>query len=404
MNNPQAVQVRLFPGLVFFTIFVTVYVVAMKNKKKKYKIAFTGGGTGGHIYPGLAVIDKIKQISPDNSIEFFWIGRRSGPDKSTIESSSIPFYVIPSGKMRRYLSFRNITDLFGVAAGFVWSFFILLKTRPLLLFSKGGYVCVPPVFAARLLGIPVWIHESDSDPGLATKLTSPSAERIFVTYQDSISCFNPSFFRKITVSGNPVRPQLLDGDIETGRKITGFTGDKPMLLILGGSQGALQINQIVDEILQELLPHCYIVHQRGARDFKPLNIPGYHCAPFFKEELAHLLAAADLVVSRAGAGTLWENGVLRKPAILIPLGLGSSRGDQLRNAELFEKKGAALLLKGEDATGPKLLESIIRLLKSPEERTRMGTSATEICPPDSAEKIALQILRFMEEKHALCPN
>lgn len=364
----------------------------MENILKTRPFAFTGGGTGGHIFPGLAVLEELKERSglPGNS--FVWIGSRNKLEKKLVEGSSISYYSIPSGKFRRYFSLKNFTDLFRIAAGVVVSIYILSRLKPRLLFSKGGYVSVPPILAAKLLKIPVWVHESDLDPGLATRLGSRWAERIYVSYEVSRRFFPEALQERIVLSGNPVRKAIYGGSREEGRRIAGCEGNEPLLLVLGGSQGARQINLLIEEILPQLLKRCRIVHQMGKEGFKPSRLEGYLTAPFFSDELPHLLAAADLVVCRAGAGTLWENAVLGKPAVLIPLGAGSSRGDQLRNAGYFAASGAAEILDPSKAEGENLKKRILGLLENPELLYQMGSKAKKLAPQKASELIVSDIM------------
>lgn len=305
---------------------------------------FTGGGTGGHVYPGIAVIERLRE---SGCCDFLWMGSAGGMEEDIARSWDIPFRGIPSGKLRRYFSVRNFTDIPRICCGFFVAFFIFLRRRPAVVFSKGGYVSFPPVLAAWFLRIPAITHESDLDPGLATRLNAFFVKKICVPYEESREYFPSRFRRKLVVTGNPVRREIFGGRAEEGLRIAGFSADKPLLLVLGGSLGAREINELVRDSLDNLLPGVNIAHQTGGGGYGEISRPGYFAAPYFSWELPHLLAAAAAVVSRAGAGSLWEFLVTEKPALLIPLKALSSRGDQLRNARFFERLGVAKVLYDE---------------------------------------------------------
>ncbi|MEW5815722.1 MAG: undecaprenyldiphospho-muramoylpentapeptide beta-N-acetylglucosaminyltransferase [Spirochaetota bacterium] len=348
----------------------------------KEVIVFTGGGTGGHVFPGLAVIEYLKGKWHG---DITWIGSASGIERKFIEDAGIPFISIPSGKLRRYFSLKNILDIIKVTFGFFAALAVLIKLKPVLVFSKGGYVSVPPVWAAKLLGIPVITHESDLDPGLATRINSLFADLILVSYEETKKYMPPGRLSRISVTGNPVRAEILGGDSEKGRKILGIPPGLPLLLVLGGSQGASQINSLIGQIIGELVKHCYTLHQMGEAGFIKSTDNRYITFAFIQEELPHFIAAADLIVSRAGANSLWEMSVLGKPSILIPLS-GGSRGDQLKNAGVFLRRGAAVVMTG-DVNGENLLKEIVGLLHDGRRLKRMGEQARTIGNTDAAEKI-----------------
>ncbi len=362
----------------------------------KYRcIAFTGGGTGGHVYPGLAVAEALKERHPEMEPCIIWIGSSSGMEEGILRRTEIPFYGIPAGKLRRYLSLRNILDLFRIAAGLVVSVVLLKRHRVELLFSKGGYVSVPPVIAARLLGIPVISHESDREAGLATRINARFTDLLLCAYEEGCAAFPER--TRIAAVGNPVRRDILRGDRRRGRRAWNVGDREKLILVLGGSQGARQINQLIDGAIDALLPLTRVVHQTGRADYIPADREGYYKAPFFHEELPDLLAAADLVISRAGAGTLWENGITGTPAVLIPLGLENSRGDQLCNAELFAEHGAAEVLDGAEATPQRLVQQVRRLLEDDAARERMADKARELCNRDAAERIVRYVEEYLDQ-------
>ena len=351
-------------------------------------VVFTGGGTAGHVFPGLAVADALRERG---DYEVVWIGSTSGMERGLVADRGIRFYGIPAGKLRRYLSFRNLIDLAKVGAGFVAAVFRLLALKPAFVFSKGGYVTVPVVAAARMLGIPAATHESDSDPGLATRLNARLVERVLLSY-DSTADYLPAGLRPrcITV-GNPVRGDLQSGRPEAARRAFGLPSDRPLVFVVGGSLGSAQINGLLAEVLDDLLGSCAVVHQRGEHPAPRPDGAGYASAGFIGPEYADLLAAADLVVCRAGAGTLWELSLAGKPAVLIPLPRAGSRGDQLRNARIFADRGAAVVLADEDATPERLRQEILRLLDDDAARRRMGAAAAGFDAAGAADKIAAMI-------------
>lgn len=349
-----------------------------KSKTDTRTFAFAGGGTGGHIYPGLAVADELRKIasSKNQKIEIIWIGNSSGMDRNIVEKSGSAelFFGVPSGKLRRYFSFRNFVDFFKIFAGFVKSFFILAKTKPEVLFSKGGFVSVPPCVAAHFLHIRTFTHECDFTPGLATRINSRFASKILVSYDETKKYFSSEKQQKIIVTGNPVRPVFYGANPEKGRKFLfenrhDYDEKKPVLLVLGGSLGAHQINSLVKENLSWLTQRFNVVHQCGAKDADemPKNIDGYFLHPFIYAEMPDVISSADVVLSRAGANSIWECSVLGKPLLLIPLCGSGTRGDQVDNAKYFEKAGAAKVLLGDDANSENLKKSLETFL---DEKTR----------------------------------
>ncbi len=351
------------------------------------KIAVTGGGTGGHVFPGLAVIEKIQSNYPDK-YSVFWIGSSKGMEKPIIARFGIPFYGIPSGKLRRYFSVKNFVDLFRIAAGFIKALYLLKVLKPDILFSKGGFVSVPPVFAARLLKIPVFSHESDINPGLATRINSRFSEKIFVGYEKTLKYFGEKASGRVMVTGNPVRSAVYQGDRTRGLEILGCSGGKKIVFVLGGSQGAAQINNLLKQDLDKLLEHCFIVHQMGKLMFKESDKENYRTFDFITDQFSHILAASNLVISRSGAGALWENAVAGKPALLVPLGTGSSRGDQIDNALFFKEAGAAEIYSGEKSPHQSFAEEVISLISNDKKLGRMGLAAGKIAEGCAAADIA----------------
>ena len=372
-------------------------------------IAFTGGGTGGHIYPGLAVADEIKALAKkdNNQITINWIGCSKGMDGQLVKKAIGPdgkptadsFYGIPSGKLRRYFSWQNFTDLFRIVGGYFAARRILKKIRPAILFSKGGFVSVPPVLASKHLGIPVFTHESDFTLGLANRLNFKSADTMFVSYEETKKRLPPADQNRVTVTGNPVRPVIYNADRKKGREFLQISGDLPVLLVLGGSSGAKQINELVWTNLDWLCEHFTVVHQTGLLNadstteqelkekYKGRDKP----YQFIYEQMPDVIAAADIILSRAGANSIWEAAVLSKPMVLIPLCGNGTRGDQVDNAEFFRQHNAALVLLGDQATGSNL-KSNLQTLLDPTTRAQYSANVKKLTGDlKPAEKIA-QIL------------
>ncbi|AEE16579.1 undecaprenyldiphospho-muramoylpentapeptide beta-N-acetylglucosaminyltransferase [Treponema brennaborense] len=360
--------------------------------RSEFCIVFTGGGTGGHIYPGLAVADELRRIcrETDTECRIVWIGSSRGMDRKIVESSGSAdrFYGVPSGKLRRYFSLQNVADVFKIGAGCIASFFLLLNVKPRAVFSKGGFVSVPPCFAAKLLHIPVYTHECDFSPGLATKLNSKAASRILLSYRETARFFAPSYAAKITVTGNPVRPVFYSASAENGRRFLGLPevggAVKPVLLVIGGSSGARQLNELVRQNLPFLCSTFTVVHQTGANQVAPESAESsasygdsYKPYPFIYAEMPDVLAAADIVLSRAGANSIWECAVLAKPMVLVPLSGAGTRGDQIENARFFEQAGAAVVLY-EDAADAAHMRAALEQFTDAAVRDRYSRAAAAL--------------------------
>ncbi len=356
-------------------------------------IAFTGGGSGGHIFPGLAVIERLREKGFGGRI--VWLGSLKDADRSAVEAAGVEYRAIPSGKLRRQLSAENLLDAFRVLAGYLASRRILAELKPRLLFSKGGYVSVPPCAAAASLGIPYFTHESDLSPGLATRLNASRAERIIVSYERTRQGLPPGLRARVSLAGNPIRRAIRKGSREAGRAWLGAEDGLPVLLFLGGSQGARQLNELVEAILPRLEGRAFVAHQAGpgALDAGGESAPSpssgrYRRFGFISREMPDVLAAADIVVARSGAGTLWECGALAKAMILVPLTGSGTRGDQVENAELFSDAGAALSLSKGSANPERLLSEILSLLGDGPRASRMGAAAAQIAGIDAGDLVA----------------
>ena len=320
------------------------------------KIILTGGGTAGHVTPNLALMPELKA----RGYEVSYIGSYDGIERSLIEGDGIPYTGISSGKLRRYFDIKNFTDPFRVIKGYNQAKKLLKKEKPDVIFSKGGFVSVPVVLAAGALGIPAIIHESDISPGLANKLAIPKARKVCCNFPETMKYLPEG---KSVLTGSPIRKELLQGDAQKGAALCGFTGKKPVLMIIGGSIGSVAVNNQIRQILPELLKEFNVVHVCGTGNLAPelKDCEGYCQFEYVKEELADLFALADVVVSRAGAYTICELLALRKPSLLIPLPAGASRGDQILNANSFEKQGFAVKLNQEDMNDKTLLTAIRNL-------------------------------------------
>jgi UDP-N-acetylglucosamine--N-acetylmuramyl-(pentapeptide) pyrophosphoryl-undecaprenol N-acetylglucosamine transferase len=364
------------------------------------KIAFTGGGTGGHIYPGLAIAARIQELAPE--VEICWIGSSKGMDRALVEGAGFPFFGVPSGKFRRSFSLRNITDIFKIIAGFFAARRVLKLEKPALLFSKGGFVSVPPCAAAHSLGIPVFAHESDLSPGLATRINLRWVEKLFIPYKDSERHYGAAQKGKIVVSGNPVRPAFYHADAAKGRAFLALEDADTVrhtdriLLVLGGSQGSGEVNALIREALPELTKIYTVVHQTGEKGAvdSPAASSRYRPFAYIRDEMPDVLAAAEIVVCRGGAGTLWECAALRKPMIIIPLRGSGTRGDQVENARIFEKAGGAICLTDEKDAGKvsaSRLTALVRGLAEDESRRRAMETALG-SGGDAATRIARAIV------------
>lgn len=323
------------------------------------KIVLTGGGTAGHVTPNIALLPRLLQLQ----YEVSYIGSYNGMEKKLIADYNIPYYGISTGKLRRYFDLKNFTDIFRVMRGFTDAKKILKRIRPDVVFSKGGFVSVPVVRAAASLKIPCIIHESDMTPGLANKLCIPVAKKICCTFPETLQAL-PS--KKALLTGTPIREDLATGDKNAALLFCNFTSTLPVLLVIGGSLGALAINEIVRNSLPLLLKHFQIIHICGKdKVVKELTeISGYTQFEYVKEELKDIFALADVVVSRAGSNAICELLALRKPSLLIPLPARSSRGDQILNAESFAARGYSMVLEENLITSDIFIRSIDELYKN----------------------------------------
>ena len=318
------------------------------------RIVFTGGGTAGHVTPNFALIEVFRR----EGWGIDYIGSIDGVERDMIESIGIPYHPIRCGKLRRYFSWKNFFDPINLLIGIVQAFFLLRNIKPKVVFSKGGFVALPVVIGAWLNRVPVVAHESDLSPGLANRLSFPFVDTICVTFEEGKKYFKRK--DKVTVTGTPIRDQLLNGNPARGLARCHFNADKPVLLIIGGSLGANAINQCVRHTLEALCLNFQVIHLcgKGRIDIALQNKPGYYQLEYANDELADLFAASSLVISRAGANSLYEILALKKPHVLIPLPLHSSRGDQIQNAAHFQQQGISIVVDENTLTPETLVAAI----------------------------------------------
>lgn len=320
------------------------------------RIILTGGGTAGHVTPNIALIPRLQDIGYDIQ----YIGSYTGIEKELIEALHIPYHGISSGKLRRYFSLQNFTDPFRVLKGLGEAKKLVRKLKPDVIFSKGGFVSVPVVLAGKQAKVPVIIHESDMTPGLANKLAIPSATKVCCNFPETLEHLPKE---KAVLTGSPIRQELLSGNKISALSLCGFSTDKPVILVIGGSLGSVAVNNAVRAALPELLEHFQIVHLcgKGKLDESLANTAGYKQFEYIKDELRDIFAMSDVVISRAGANAICELLALRKPNILIPLSANASRGDQILNARSFERQGFSIVLEEEAITKDSLLEAVNKL-------------------------------------------
>ena len=328
----------------------------MGNINANKKIVLTGGGTAGHVTPNIALLPRLKELG----YEISYIGSYDGIEKKLITDFDIPYYGIATGKLRRYLNIKNLTDPFRVIKGFGEARKYLKKINPDIIFSKGGFVSVPVVRAAATLHIPCIIHESDMTPGLANRLCIPVAEKICCNFPETLS-YLPK--EKALLTGSPIREELTKGDKVAGLDLCGFTANKPVILVIGGSLGAASINRALRDALPKLLTDFQVAHICGKDkiDNMLLHTEGYIQFEYVKAELKDLFALADVVISRAGANSICELLALKKPNLLIPLSAESSRGDQILNAKSFESQGYSMVINDDDLSPELLTEKVTEL-------------------------------------------
>ena len=320
------------------------------------KLLLTGGGTAGHVTPNIAMLPLLREQGCDIS----YIGSYNGIEKKLITEQNVPYYGISTGKLRRYFDLKNLTDPFRVIKGCFEARKLIRTIKPDVVFSKGGFVSVPVVLAAHREHIPVIIHESDMTPGLANKICIPYANKVCCNFPETVAMIPDS---KGILTGTPIRAELSQGDRQTGLDLCHFTSNKPVIMVIGGSLGAQHVNEAIRSILPSLLERFQVVHLcgKGKVDESFYSTTGYYQFDYIDKELKDLFAAADIVVSRAGANAIFELLSLNKPNLLIPLPAGASRGDQILNAQSFKKQGFSMVLPEEELTNESLYLAICNL-------------------------------------------
>lgn len=343
------------------------------------KIVLTGGGTAGHVTPNIALLPSLREAG----YEIAYMGSYDGIEKRLITDFDIPYTGIATGKLRRYLDPKNLSDPFRVLKGFAEARKYLKEFKPDVVFSKGGFVSVPVVRAAASLKIPCIIHESDMTPGLANKLCIPVATKICCNFPETMENLSKE---KAVLTGSPIRKELTQGNRIAGLDMCGFSANTPVIMVIGGSQGAANVNKAVRDALPKLLEDFQIVHLCGKdkMDNLLLNTPGYKQFEYVKAELKDLFAMADLVISRAGANAICELLALKKPNILIPLPGRQSRGDQLLNAKSFESQGFSIVINEDDLTTSLLVDEVHELYANKNYYTEIMSKSKQI---DSIPKI-----------------
>jgi UDP-N-acetylglucosamine--N-acetylmuramyl-(pentapeptide) pyrophosphoryl-undecaprenol N-acetylglucosamine transferase len=370
------------------------------------KILFTGGGTGGHIFPIIAIARELRKIYLQD-IHFFYIGPRDDFSSILLSQEGIEVRTILAGKIRRYLTpvslIQNLFDIFiKIPIGILQSFFYIFFSAPDLIFCKGGFGSLPPTIAGWLLQTPIFLHESDVAPGAANRFLSRFAEKIFVSFPDT-EYFSQA---KMILVGNPIRREMLDESETIAQDFFKITNGKPIILILGGSQGAQRINDEILEVLSELLQEFELIHQAGAKNFKQIEAEAkviisedlgkyYHPFPFFREqELKKAYRLADLIISRAGAGSIFEIAALGKPSILVPIS-EAAQNHQIKNAYAYAQNGASQVLEEANFTSHFFLEKLKSLFAHPLELEKMSQKAQEFAKPLAATNIAKYIIDYL---------
>lgn len=334
------------------------------------RIVLTGGGTAGHVTPNIALLPELKREGYD----IHYIGSFDGIEQKLIEEFDIPYYGISSGKLRRYFDPKNFSDPIKVLKGYRQASSLLKKLKPDVVFSKGGFVSVPVVLAARRRKIPAIIHESDITPGLANRLCIPSAYKICANFPETLKHLPEG---KAVLTGSPIRSELFSGNKIAGVEFCNFSLNKPIILIIGGSLGSVAVNEAVRSVLPDLLKQFQIIHLCGKDklDHTLVGTPGYVQFEYIKKELSDLLDAADIIISRAGANAICEILALRKPNILIPLSAASSRGDQILNAASFERQGFSYVIKEETLTKDSLLHAVNEVYQNRQSYIKIMTAS-----------------------------
>ena len=390
----------------------------MTENQRTVRVLVSGGGSGGHVTPALATVEAIKALAErDRSWRptFLYVGSHGGVERELARAAGLPFTAIATGKLRRshhllgHFSWSNVLDALRLPWGVLQALITVLRFRPHVVLSTGGFVCVPPVIAAWLLRVPVITHEQTVQMGLANRIASRFARHIALTYESARDYLPTRLQAQTLITGNPVRQVIFNGSPATALSFAGFASSDtlPTLYVTGGAQGAQHINRALEEALPELLDVCRIIHQCGrqatgqtreverlrqARAALPDHVQArYHVVDFVADEIGHIYALADAVVSRSGAGTLAELFALGKPAVLIPL-VPTGGDEQRRNAQHAARAGAAMIIEQADLTGETLCKGIRELLSDPVRQKSMACAAKGLARPDAARLLAESVI------------
>jgi len=373
------------------------------------KIIFTGGGTGGHVFPIISIAREFKRTyQGKRKIELFYIGPKDGLIASLLHQEGIKVKIIFAGKIRRYLGIKpvilNVIDIFKILIGSVQAFHHLFFLAPDLIFSKGGYGSFPSVFAGKILRIPIFLHESDQCPGMANRILEKFSRETFVSFPKTEKISSS----KMILVGNPIRRKLLDGSKEDAKKLFEITSEKPLVFIIGGSQGAQRINDLILNILPDMLEDFEVIHQTGIRNFDQVKAEAdvimsenikkyYHPVSFLKEvELKHIYEACDFIVSRAGAGSIFEIAAIGKPSFLIPLP-EAAQDHQTKNAYSYAENGATIVIEESNLTPRFFLQRLRYLFSRPEELDAMRRHARLFSKPKAAKVLAGYIIEYLSQ-------
>jgi UDP-N-acetylglucosamine--N-acetylmuramyl-(pentapeptide) pyrophosphoryl-undecaprenol N-acetylglucosamine transferase len=374
------------------------------------KILFTGGGTGGHTFPIIAIIREMENIYKKDDLQFFFIGPKDEINSNLLREKKIKIKTVLAGKIRRYLNlksfFQNLIDIcIKTPIGILQSFFHVFFLAPDLIFSKGGFGSISIILAGKVLFVPIFLHESDIVPGIANKISRSFALEIFTSFPKTE--YFPA--KKLILVGNPIRKKLLSGSKKQAKKIFKINSDRPIILILGGSQGAQRINDEILEVLPQLLKDFEIIHQCGKNNYEGMKAeseiiidkelsPFYHLFPFLEEsEFGHAYAAADLIVNRAGSGSIFEIAAAGKPSILVPLP-ESAQNHQVKNAYAYQERGATIVIEENNFTSHFFMAKLKNLFNNPDELKKMSEKAKEFSKPQAGRIIANYIIEYLTSK------
>lgn len=365
------------------------------------KILFTGGGTGGHLMPILAVAEQIKILSSagEKKPEFLFIGPDSFFNEAVI-NFGIPVKKIRAYKLRRYWSVKTFTEFINLPIGIIQSLWHVYWFMPDAVFAKGGYASFPVVFAAWIYRIPVIIHESDSVAGLANIISSKFANKVAIAFESAGAFFSP---KKIVLTGNPIRKEILEGNKDRAREEFFLKSGLPVVFVIGGSQGSQKINEILLQSVEKIAAKAQVIHQCGIENYEEIreevsswsmpHLENYHVIPFLRENIRDAYAASDIIVSRAGANSISEIIAVGRPAILIPLPTSAS-DHQMKNAYYFSSRGAAIMLEEANLTPNLLFDTIFGILENKEKQMQMIRAARALAMPDAAKNIAEEIVKL----------